>query len=418
MTEEFDIQCESCGTIYSHLEDVCPYCGEPQPLGLAPESSARVAAYPTDTVYEDDEFLPDELEGQYSDYDNYDSYQPEYGGYPQTDFYPEDEPYADDEAYPEYAEYDPTAQAEFDDETQPEEDAPPRRFTKRRTLLGCLGILLCIGLMYGSIGIFAAYRGLQEQASEKQAEAQGHFERGQEHLTNSSLDLAIAEFEMALSLNPALLEAREALREARRLAQAKPTPTSETRSAAAASIMEKAETEIKDKKWAEAAETLAQIRDLDPNFQAEQVSELIYVANFELGQQLVTPDKIDEALAAFERALAERPDDPEATVEHAKAALYVEGKTAGDTDRARAIKAFDQLYREDAAYLDVEVQLWQAYEAYGDELAEQEEWCLAETQYLEASDLKPSSGLKVKTDASSEKCADVTWPRPTAAQPK
>ncbi len=428
MTEEFDIQCESCGTIYSHLEDVCPYCGEPQPLGLTQGPSARVAAYPeyaetenlyndqpyaaypTDTAYEDEEFLPDELEGQYGDYDRYDSYQPgqvyqpEYGGYP----HPEDEPYPDDEAYPEYAEYDPTTQAEFEDETQPEDDAPSRRFTKRRTMLGCLGILLCIGLMYGSIGIFAAYRGLQEQASEKQTEAQDHFERGQEHLANSSLDLAIAEFEMALSLNPALLEAREALREARRQAQAKPTPTSETRSAAAASIIEKAETEVKDKKWTEAAETLAQIRDLDPNFQAERVSELLYTANFELGQQLVTPANIDEALAAFERALAERPDDPEATVEHAKAALYVEGKAAIEADKSRAIKAFDQLYREDAAYLDVEVQLLQAYEAYGDELAEQEEWCLAETQYLEASDIKPDSGLKVKADASSEKCAEVT----------
>ncbi len=433
MTEEFDIQCESCGTIYSHLEDVCPYCGEPQPLGLAHERSAMTpdsaypdyapaenpyydqqpyAAYPADVAYTDDEFLPDELEGQYGGYETDAGYEPGYEAYPtdyaETGYYPEDEPYPDEETFPEYGGYDQASPAEFEDETYLEEDTQPRRFTKRRTLLGCLGILLCIGLMYGSIGIFAAYRGLQEQVSEKQTEAQDHFERGQEHLTNNSLDLAIAEFEMALSLNPALLEAREALREARRLAQAKPTPTSETRSAAAASIIEKAETEIEEKKWLEAAETLAQIRDLDPNFQAERVSELLYTANFELGQQLTTPDNIDEALAAFERALAERPDDPEATVEQAKAALYVQGKAAVDTDKARAIKAFDQLYREDAEYLDVETQLLQAYEAYGDELAEQEAWCLAETQYLEASELKPSSGLKVKADASSEKCAEVT----------
>src|SRR3712207_5995060 len=31
MSAEFNVQCRSCGTIYNDLQDVCPYCGVPQP---------------------------------------------------------------------------------------------------------------------------------------------------------------------------------------------------------------------------------------------------------------------------------------------------------------------------------------------------------------------------------------------------
>jgi tetratricopeptide (TPR) repeat protein len=263
-------------------------------------------------------------------------------------------------------------------------------------------------LLYGAIGVIAAYQGLQEQASLKQAEAEMHYQRGQEHLSNNSLDLAIAEFEMALSLDPRLLEAREALRRTREIVQAQPTATSETRTAAAASILEEAEAQVDEEKWFEATQTLAQIRDLDPNYQVERVAELLFTANYQLGLQLVTPDRVDDALLAFDRALAERPDDPEVAVEQAKAALYVEGKAAEEEDWETAIKAFRQLYEDTPDYLDVEKRLLQAYELLADELAEQEEWCDAETRYLEANRLKPDENLQVKADNSNERCQETT----------
>ncbi|MBE7556614.1 MAG: PD40 domain-containing protein [Anaerolineales bacterium] len=429
MTDEFDIQCESCGTIYSNLEDVCPYCGQPQPLYEEPTPVSSAAPYGElsfDSILEDDaaypayssglpdyagpadEFLEDEYTGYqdpYADYGEYgqgdNTYDEGYEG--QSAYYDNYAGYETGEPALDYAE-DGGYLADDQDEADLAAEAQPRRFTKRRTLLGCLGIFLCIGLFYGGIGLLGAYHGLQEQTSAKQAEAQTHFERGQEHVKNNSLELAIAEFELALSLNPGLLEAREALREARRITQARPTPTSETRTAAAASIMEKAEAQVTEKKWAETVETLAQIRDLDPDYQPERVSELIYTANYQLGLQLITPDEIDQALQAFERALAERPTDPEVTVELTKAAWYIEGKATEGTDQETAIAALSQLYDEDAAYLDVEKRLLDAYELYGDTLVEQEEWCQAETQFLAANRLEPDAALQAKAEISTEQC--------------
>ena len=31
MSDEFTVQCPKCGTRYNDLQEVCPYCGEPQP---------------------------------------------------------------------------------------------------------------------------------------------------------------------------------------------------------------------------------------------------------------------------------------------------------------------------------------------------------------------------------------------------
>ena len=396
MTEEFDVRCENCDAVYSSLEEVCPYCGEPQPLLDEPDSEHE--------GYEETEGHEGYHEG-YQEHEDYeeDEEHKEYEGYERYKEYERSQGYLDHDRYDDYNsdEDEPELEPDAEEETQ------PRLRRRGRMLLGCLGTLVCIVLLFGAIGLIAAYQGLQEQASIKQAEAEMHYQRGQEHLTNNSLDLAIAEFELALSLDPSLLEAREALRKARQIAQAQPTPTSETRTAAAASILEKAEMQVAAENWFEASQTLAQIRDLDPDYQSERVSELLYTANYQLGLQLVTPDRIDEALLAFDRALVERPDDTKADTERAKASLYVEAKVAEENDWEKAVEAFRQLYEEDPDYLDVEKRLLEAYKLLGDELAEQEEWCQAEAQYLEANRLKPDENIQIKADTNHERCQET-----------
>jgi tetratricopeptide (TPR) repeat protein len=425
MTDIFEIQCKSCGSLYLSEEAACPYCGQPQPEFISD------ADEPYDQDYlPEDVFYPNQAEQlTYADDETalpyqaaLEQYEADYHGQPDYDTYEED--YAPAELYPAHQEFDPyyPPQAErsyplkaddqeltgFDQEAEPAAEARPRRFTWRHTLLGCGGTLLCIVLFYGGIGLFAAYQGLQEQTSAKQAEAIEHYQRGQQHLANNSLDLAIAEFELAVSLNPILLEAREALREAKRIAQALPTPTSQTRSDAAVEILKEAEELIAGQSWAEAVQSLLQVRDLDADYQTEQVSDLLYQANYELGRQLITPDQVEQAVQAFDMALAERPDDPTTSVQRAKAALYLEGQTAETTDPQKAVKAYEQLYRDDANYLDVTDRLAQAYEALGDELAQQEDWCQAEAQYLEALRVADRNGLQAKADSSDERCQAAT----------
>ncbi len=431
MTELFEIECPSCGTPYLSDETVCPYCGQPQP-----EFTENAPAYnqdysPQEEFYPDladdaeEEFYPDPAE--LPDYAStgsalipyegaVEAYEADYAAY--EDDYDLPVPYSrlaeveDDYLHPAGLYDSPDAYhpplAEFEPEPPPVAETRPGRFTWRRTALGCLGTLICIALFYGGIGLLAAYQGLQEQTLAKQAEALEHYQRGQQHLANNALELAVAEFELAVSLNPGLLEAREALREAKRVAQALPTPTSQTRSDAAVEILLKAEEQIVQQNWADAAQTLLQVRDLDPAYRPQHVSDLLYQANYQLGLQRVAPDQIEQAGQAFNLALAERPNDAAASVQRAKAALYLEGKTAEAGDWQKAAKAYEQLYQDDAAYLDVQDRLRQAYEALGDALVEQEEWCQAEAQFLQAIEVTANNALQLKADSSHERCQEQT----------
>ncbi|MCB0154667.1 MAG: hypothetical protein KDF65_07710, partial [Anaerolineae bacterium] len=232
MSEEFKIQCEVCGTIYNDLEEVCPYCGTPQPEPTAPSEEIIIeeVQYPQDLYVEeeapldepipDDAFYPDEEEELPEPDDFDDDYLPEAP-------FVEDDIFAvageTDEIYPAAESPLPTGvyiddlskPVVYDDELEPvealydeedaedeEEETAPRFQRRGRLLLGCLGAFICIGVLYAGIGVLAAYNGLQERAADVQSEAQESYQRGEAHLTTGNIELAIAEFERALSLNP------------------------------------------------------------------------------------------------------------------------------------------------------------------------------------------------------------------------
>lgn len=414
MSEEFLIQCPGCDTLYDDLQDACPYCGEPRP-DLA------------DDAFVDDSLTAVDHTRYATDYRQYTTPQDVYAGYSHEDELYDEQDEAD--LYHEQLTYDygepQQAYSPYDDEPQPlaqpavVEVPAPRHFTWRRTIVGCLVMLVCLALLYGGVGLLAVREGLTERALNIQSESQDHYQKGQDHLANDSIDLAIAEFQMAISINPNFLEARQALREAQKIAQEQPTPTSETRSAAAAERLAEAEVQIDREEWAEAAETLSQVHDLDPDYQAEQVSDLIYKANYELGLQLIVPSKLEEAVAAFERALAERPDDPETSQEHTKASLYLAGMAATEAGQnLEAVEQFRQLYEQDESYLDVNRRLRQAYELAGDELAETDDWCLAEIQYTAANSLRFSEPLQAKLEESTARCEQETLAEEASPTPR
>lgn len=449
MSEEFQIQCQTCGTLYNDLEEVCPYCGTPQSESepLIEPVFIEEAPYLEEPYVEEEtlaeESLPDEEDAYYPDSVEEpfeEDYLDEYPA-PETSFadeeddifavagepataYPLDFAYGDLAKPPVYddefnlTEPEPFSLAE-DEEDEDEEEPKPRFQRRGRLLLGCLGAFICIGVLYGGIGVLAAYNGLQERADDVQAEADLHYQRGEDQLLTGNIELAIAEFERALSLNPNLLAARESLREAQRVAQSQPTPTSETRSAAAAALLEQAEAEISEEKWAEAFDSLSRVRDLNPDYELDWVSELYFKASYEHGLSLVNDERVDEALQAFEQALVEQPDDMLALAEKAKASFYIKGREAAETDDLEtAVDAFDQLYQEEPAYLDVEEQLWRTHEQLGDELATGEEWCLSEDQFVAASQLAQDNALlQRKADASHERCVGAGASQQASAPP-
>lgn len=442
MSDEFKIQCEACGTRYNDIEEVCPYCGTPQPTPeLRPEE-----IYIEDEPYlpsaipflEDEGYLPPEEDDFYSEktyppplYDDQHAYSPEGSFVDDNIFAGEGEEFElaltdeDEVSFDNQDEYDEPLDAydghddafeldlETDEDEGEEEEVRPRYRLRWRILLGCLGAFICISTLYGGLGVLAAYHGLQERAADIEAEAELHYQRGQENLAAGIIELAIAEFERALSLNPNLLLAREALREAQNISQSQPTPTSEARSAAAAILLEEAETALKTEDWGEALELLSQVRDLNPDYKTKQVSEFLYEASYQQGLALLEPNTIEAALQSFDQALIEQPEETDALLEQANASLYIAGMTAlGDEAGEAAVAALQELYEQEADYLDVEKQLVKAYALFGDTLTAEEAWCLAEAQYLEAVLLDPDdTDLQAKAEESNELCAAETAPQ-------
>jgi tetratricopeptide (TPR) repeat protein len=294
---------------------------------------------------------------------------------------------------------------------------PPRRLSLRRAFGGCLLAFACIVLIYLAIGGAAVYQGLQERAVLNQQEAAVHYQRGLDHMKAGEYDLAIAEFEHTLRLDPSHREARDALREAKTIAMAQPTPTSATLNEAQVGILNEAETLVQAQQWPEAAQRLQQLRDLSPDFQAQRVSELLYTANFNLGLQQVQAGQMDEAKHSFEQALAERPGDPEATRQIDLASLYASAQATWGAKWPDAINFLEQLYTLAPDYLDVKDRLYQAYEMYGDALAAEEAWCLAERQYGQAAQLQPGSAIQSQWEEAVRLCRTPTVTPGAAATP-
>jgi tetratricopeptide (TPR) repeat protein len=423
------------------LEEVCPYCGTPQPAfepqpeeifveeeiepeehwlapdpaGPWPEDESFYPASEMDPAYEDDAaFRPEALSpvDSFADEDIF----AVAGAAPagtELEYLDEAELYS--EAYYEEGFIDRPEDVEL---AEPEVAAKPRFHRRRRLALGCLGTLICFSAFYGGIGLLAAYNGWQERSREVVLEAEDHYRRGQENLAAGSIELAIAEFERALSLNPNLLPARESLRSAQNISKNQPTPTSETRSAAAASLLVQAEEEISQENFAEALETLSQVRDLDPNYVPERVADLLFELNYNQGLALVEAQQFEPALLAFAEALAERPGSAAAQRAHDRATLYLQGLAAlAEENYQEAIEALTRLYEAEPAYPAVAQKLRESHEQFAEALAEDETWCLAEAQYLAALELAPDeAGLQRGAAESGEQCA-VMATRQTNAEP-
>jgi TolB protein len=282
------------------------------------------------------------------------------------------------------------------------------RPTLRRAIGGCLLAFACVVGIFLVIGAVATYQGLQERAALNRQEAVAHYQTGLVYVEAGHYELAIAEFEHTLRLDPTHRQARDALRDAKTIALAQPTPTSATLNEATASILDEAQTLMSQGQWPEATQRLYQLRDLDPEFQAVQVSDLLYTAYFNLGMQLIDDGQMNEAIYAFEQALTERPDDPEASLQLDMASLYVSAQVSWEANWADAIGFLEQLYTLAPDYLGVADLLYQAYEDYGDALVEEEAWCLAELQYKEAAMLRAGEAIQEKLDEAVRLCRTPT----------
>jgi tetratricopeptide (TPR) repeat protein len=282
-------------------------------------------------------------------------------------------------------------------------------------LLGFGLFIGCILMSVLGVGIAGVYGGLKERAALARQEAEGHYNRGLAHLEEGDYNLAEAEFREVLRLAPDYWEAADKLREVRAQVAAMATPTSETRNEATDLIYQQAQELYSQQNWIETALKLEQLRDLDPYYERENVTEMLFSSYYNMALELVDKDRLKEALRSFDKALEVKPGASEALVQKELTSLYLTGVGYWEADWVRAIESFLAIYQVDPGYKDIEQRLYDAYLNHGDLYVSEEAWCLAEERYELAAALDSNEDVIAKRDDAAYRCQIGVIPTPTIA---
>ena len=272
-----------------------------------------------------------------------------------------------------------------------------------RSRLGCFSTLLVFLVIVGSVAL-GVYDGLKERTALREQQVAQLYQQAEEYAANQQTELAIAELNQLLTLDPAHPQARELLAQLRTQPTPTAPPVSEPRQNKAADLFEQAKTLTLQGDWQQAIELLKQVRDINPTFMPGEVSAALYNANFELGLRLETEGDLQGALHAFDEALVERPNDPAVTAEWEKVSLYLSLDSADPTDFENTLVVLNRLYAIDPNFADVADRLFDTYRNYGDALATQNEWCLAQARYESALALRADSALETLANDAAFRC--------------
>lgn len=270
--------------------------------------------------------------------------------------------------------------------------------------LAVLGVALATLLFILALGGAAVYMGLADRAKAEQRFAEEHYLKGERYLQDGQYELAIAELELVLQINPNHSQARTKLDEAYRRLEAEPTATPMYQEETKEAILTAMQEAHQKGDWQRVIERADRLLALDASFRREEVDRLLYDAFYQMGLALVEQDRLAEALNYFDRALLLRPDDAQAQRAKELVTLYLEGTASWGADWAKAVERLGRLYQRDPNYKDVRTKLWQAYVAYGDALAEKGDWCRAREMYQAALKLESAPAVSEKVQKASQSC--------------
>jgi TolB protein len=168
-----------------------------------------------------------------------------------------------------------------------------------------------------------------------------------------------------------------------------------------------AQTSVGAGRWQEALVNLTSLQKVDPLYRSDEVAGLLYQTYMSLASEQENLDNLEGALQYYEKALLLRPDAVEVKRERKLITSYLDVLTYSDADWPRAIELLETLYTEDPQYRDVEARLQDAHAAYGDQLAVEEQWCLAFDEYEAALSVRNQVDLAQKRNAAELQCEQV-----------
>lgn len=304
----------------------------------------------------------------------------------------------------------------LDDE---DEYAPGRR---PRTWLWTLAAALAVVLMVAAIlvvGALGFYHGLQDRAMVQRQQAREHFELGKERLAAGDYELAIAELELAKTLDASLVGLPALLQEAKDKAQALAAPTSETRRDAAALLYTEATAFYENGDLEQAIDRLNDLYGVAPDYQPENVRVMLVTAHYQLGQDALAEDRLDDAAQHYDAVLALGPDEAtkaEAQEQRNLLDLYTAALNHWDRDWSLAIQALKGLLALAPEYKDVRLRLHDAHSSRAEDYADEGDWCQASAEYAAAAEVLTLEATVDKRDDAAIRCQskdDTTVEAPT-----
>jgi Tol biopolymer transport system component/tetratricopeptide (TPR) repeat protein len=297
--------------------------------------------------------------------------------------------------------------------TQPiKKSSPPRPGGLRRpattTLLIAAFALLMVTLVIASTAA-GFYAGLDDRELKARRNLVEHYERGTQHLAARDYELASAEFEYVLQLQPEYPGAREKLAETRRRLTVIPTPTtSVTVTNIVDELYQQAVQAYQAQEWPLAVERLRQVRAVDAAHEPAAVEEMLFTATLTQGKLLLDGDQLEEGLYYLDLAAELRPLDQEVTSQRQLAAMYLTARGYWGADWEKAIERFSELCNVAPGYKDAYSRLWEAYISYGDHFSNTMDFCPAEQQYVQAIRVQANPTVEAKRAVAAERCLQAT----------
>jgi tetratricopeptide (TPR) repeat protein len=287
-------------------------------------------------------------------------------------------------------------------------------------LIALLVVLAIIGLAVGGV-----YVGLKDRARAEHQAAAEHYDLGLARMEEKDYEMAIAEFDLVVRLDPSQDRARAKIAEARRMLEATPTPAPTATPLPkpeqdAAGYMAGLSNAYGKGDWQTVFEYADALLAVDANYRRDEVNQMLVGAFYASGEQLVVEDRLEEAVHYFDRALALQPDNAKVARARQSASLYLKAKGYWDADWGKVTENLLVLYQLAPDYKDVAQLLLNAYIQHGDVLAENQDWCGAEQQYSKALELAQLADVIVKEDGAHKLCSSgepVATARPGTPAP-
>lgn len=303
------------------------------------------------------------------------------------------------------------------DETIPIAAEPaeaPKLWQRIRPFLLWSLIFLCLLALGIGVGAYEGrYQGERDRELRRLELADQHYRAGLARLDAGEYELAIAEFEYALKLNPKHLTASQGIAEARARMAVIPTPTVEVYTIVLDDLYRQARVYYDNGDWERAASVLTQLRVLDPDYATQEVEEMLFTSFYRAGLKCLEEDRVEEGIFYLDQAEQLRPLDEAATLQRDLAVQYMTALGYWGVDWELCIEHFEQLYARAPSYKDVFNRLYEAHVQYADAWYNMGEMCPAELEYARALRLKDDLDVELKRADANRICL-VATPTPIA----